>query len=134
MSNVQPLALTAADAKRLAHGAQSIWNAAIAEVTRGLDEAPDRPSSTAVRRELALAMYRIAMRELGEVAPDEEENVRVSGYGPIAVQRWNGAPPVAEGSVIHEARTGLAAPPPRPERCDCCAMGPCLCPCHAELR
>lgn len=76
-SNVRPLALTASESRLIHHGAESCFKAALAEITRGIpDEATaTRPDARALRQEMALAMYRVAMRELGEVAPASESCV-----------------------------------------------------------
>lgn len=63
--NVRPLALTAEQTARLKGAARSIWNHALSEVTRGLPEADQR----AVRHELQLELYRIAIEGLEEDEP-----------------------------------------------------------------
>lgn len=58
--NLRPKALTATKAEQLRVGARSVFNAALAEVTRGLPE----EEASAVRYELALALHRITVTEM----------------------------------------------------------------------
>lgn len=67
-NSIRPLALTAEQTRLLQHGAESCFKHALTEVTRGRDPG----DAAAIRHELALAMYRFAMRELGEAAPDDD--------------------------------------------------------------
>lgn len=79
-----PLPLTAAEAKLLRQGAESIFDRALEEVTRGLTNGT-RPDPVSVRRELAWAMYRIVMDELDEVAPDDDRPLLAEGSAPHEV-------------------------------------------------
>lgn len=85
-SNIQPLALSAEEAKQLQQVAKSVWHHALVEVSRGLSPGKER----AVRRELGLAMYRLAIEEFDGVPEEAPEPALAQGSGSASrVELWH---------------------------------------------
>lgn len=111
ISNVQPLALSVEETKNLQHGAKSVWHRALVEVSRGLSPAQER----AARRELGLAMYRLAVEEFDGLPETSEPECPRCGRLCLACRSASPSNVVISGCEVAEGSGPVEEMPCRGE-------------------